>query len=146
MLTLELGNLEDIQLIAKIFIEHLKKNHNNLNCCAFYGTMGAGKTTLIKAICVELQVKEEVTSPTFAIINEYNTKDNKIVYHFDFYRINKIEEAYDLGYENYFYSNNLCFIEWPELIEELLPVKFLKINMRLTDNEKRIITVEEFTK
>ena len=88
---------------------------------AFYGKMGAGKTTFIKAICEALGVTDVITSPTFAIVNEYRSEeDNELIYHFDFYRIKKLEEVYDMGYEDYFYSGALCFIEWPELVEELL--------------------------
>jgi len=88
---------------------------------AFYGQMGAGKTTLIKELCHALRVTDNVTSPTFALINEYRTADHKKVFHFDFYRIKKLEEAYDLGYDEYFDSGSLCLVEWPELVEELLP-------------------------
>ena len=88
---------------------------------AFYGNMGAGKTTFIKAICEELGVTDVINSPTFAIVNEYRSATAELIYHFDFYRINKIEEAYDFGYEDYFYSGALCFIEWPEKLEEILP-------------------------
>ena len=88
----------------------------------FYGSMGAGKTTLIKAICHELGVKDNVASPTFALVNEYRDRNSNPIYHFDFYRINKIEEVFDFGYEEYFYkTEGLCLIEWPELIEEILP-------------------------
>ena len=87
---------------------------------AFYGKMGAGKTTFIKAICEELGVEDVITSPTFAIVNEYSLVGDRL-YHFDFYRIKKLEEVYDMGYEDYFYSGALCFIEWPELIEDPLP-------------------------
>jgi len=86
---------------------------DNQNVFAFYGDMGAGKTTFIKAVCEELGVQEPVTSPTFAIINEYRDKKGNSIYHFDFYRIKKLEEVFDFGYEDYFYSGNLCFIEWP---------------------------------
>ena len=87
---------------------------------AFYGEMGAGKTTLIKAICKELGVSEAISSPTFSLVNEYKGADNNIIYHFDFYRIKSLEEVYDIGYEDYFYSGNLCLIEWPEKVEELI--------------------------
>ncbi len=88
---------------------------------ALYGRMGAGKTTLIKELCRALDVADEVQSPTFSIVNEYKTADNDSVYHFDFYRINKIDEVFDIGYEDYVYSGSYCFIEWPELAEDLLP-------------------------
>ncbi len=93
---------------------------NNHKIWIFDGEMGAGKTTLIKAICKTLGVKDEVSSPTFSLVNEYKTKDGKILYHFDFYRIKNIEEVFDIGYEDYFYSGNICLIEWPEKVNELL--------------------------
>src|SRR5438046_2151153 len=88
---------------------------------AFYGEMGAGKTTLIKEICRAFDSEENVTSPTFSLMNEYRTKSGKKIFHFDFYRINSIAEAYDMGYEDFFFSKNLCLIEWPEKIKQLLP-------------------------
>ena len=106
---------------------------------AFYGNMGVGKTTLIKEICHQLGVIQVVTSPTFAIVNEYNTLDNQIVYHFDFYRINKIEELFDFGYEDYFYSSNFCFIEWPEKAEEILPTHIQKVNITEMPDGSRVI-------
>ena len=105
---------------------------------AFYGHMGAGKTTFIKAICEELGVKDVITSPTFAIVNEYDGP----IYHFDFYRIKKLEEVYDMGYEDYFYSGALCFIEWPELIEELLPTDAVKVSIREQENGTRTVEFE----
>lgn len=107
---------------------------------AFYGPMGAGKTTLIKDLCHRMGVTDEVNSPTFAIVNEYVTGEGDSMYHFDFYRIKKLEEAYDIGYENYFYSGNLCLIEWPEMIEPLLPERYLRVDIRLgaTDDERII--------
>lgn len=107
---------------------------------AFNGKMGAGKTTLIKAFCEELGVEEVVTSPTFALVNEYNSKDNNPVYHFDFYRIKKIDEVFDIGYEEYFYSDNYCFIEWPELVLELLPHSYVYILIEEEDSGNRIIS------
>ncbi|NOR75185.1 MAG: tRNA (adenosine(37)-N6)-threonylcarbamoyltransferase complex ATPase subunit type 1 TsaE [Draconibacterium sp.] len=107
---------------------------------ALYGKMGAGKTTFIQAICNSLGSNDNVTSPTFAIINEYNTKDLSSIYHFDFYRIENLEEAYDLGYEDYLFSGNYCFIEWPEMIESLLPENITKVNIEVLDNESRIIS------
>ena len=105
---------------------------------AFYGKMGAGKTTFIKAICEALGVDDVITSPTFAIVNEYSTPTAPI-YHFDFYRIKKLEEVYDMGYEDYFYSGALCLIEWPELIEELLPEDAVKVS--ITEQEDGCRTV-----
>ena len=115
-------SIETIKEAAKRFVEEIGERR----VFAFYGKMGAGKTTFIKAVCEELGVEDVITSPTFAIVNEYTTGENSI-YHFDFYRIKKLEEVYDMGYEEYFYSGALCFIEWPELIEELLPDDAVKV-------------------
>jgi tRNA threonylcarbamoyladenosine biosynthesis protein TsaE len=101
--------------------------------------MGAGKTTFIKALCEELGVTERVASPTFAIINEYRDREGASLYHFDFYRINKLEEVFDFGYEDYFYSGCRCFIEWPELVEEVLPEGTLRISIRETDDGARVV-------
>ena len=126
--------------IMKIFIEDLSKIHEaarefvanmgESTVFAFYGKMGAGKTTFIKAVCEELGVEDVITSPTLAIVNEYRSATtDELIYHFDFYRIKKIEEVYDMGYEDYFYSGALCFIEWPELVEELLPEDAVKVEI-----------------
>ena len=96
---------------------------------ALYGPMGVGKTTFTKAVCERLGVKDNITSPTFAIVNEYRSTTDELIYHFDFYRIKKLEEVYDMGYEDYFYSGAICFIEWPELIEELLPLDAVKVTL-----------------
>ena len=105
--------------------------------------MGAGKTTLIKNLCHKMGVTDEVNSPTFAIVNEYVTEEGESVYHFDFYRIKKLEEAYDIGYENYFDSGNLCLIEWPEMIEPLLPEKYIRVEIQHGDmDDERIIKCE----
>jgi tRNA threonylcarbamoyladenosine biosynthesis protein TsaE len=106
----------------------------------FYGDMGAGKTTFIKALCAQLGVKETVSSPTFSIVNEYEG-DGQRIYHFDFYRIKSIQEAYDIGYEEYFYSGDICLVEWPEKIEELLPEHYIKIRITTVDPEKRVLTI-----
>ena len=106
---------------------------------AFYGAMGAGKTTFIKALCRELGSQDNITSPTFALINEYSTANGFVIYHFDFYRIKKLEEAYDLGYEDYIYSGNYCFIEWPEMIESLLPEGIVKVRIKEADKCIRLI-------
>ena len=102
--------------------------------------MGAGKTTFVKAICEELGVEDVITSPTFAIINEYSLSGGRL-YHFDFYRIKKLEEVYDMGYEDYFYSGALCFIEWPELIEEVLPDDAVRVHIEeQPDGSRRVFT------
>ena len=108
---------------------------------AFYGSMGAGKTTFIKAICEQLGVEDVITSPTFAIVNEYETNDRPI-FHFDFYRIKRLEEVYDMGYEDYFYSGSLCFIEWPELIEELLPDDAVRVTITEQPDGSRTVSME----
>lgn len=108
---------------------------------AFYGNMGAGKTTFIKAICSELGVSENITSPSFALINEYISKNNRLLYHFDCYRLKDIREAYDIGADEYFYSGELCFIEWPEKIEELLPPDKVNVSILVLPNESREITI-----
>ena len=125
---IKIKDLGNIQEAARLFIEQIGDH----KVFAFYGKMGAGKTTFIKAICEELGVNDVINSPTFAIINEYRTSPKgrlveATIYHFDFYRIKKLEEVYDMGYEDYFYSGALCFIEWPELIEELLPEDTVKV-------------------
>lgn len=108
----------------------------------FYGDMGAGKTTLIKALCEQLGVTEPATSPTFSIVNEYIGKDNKI-YHFDFYRLKNETEALDMGYEEYFYSDAYCFIEWPEKIPNLLPLHYNKIEITVQPDNSRSISVKQ---
>ena len=113
-------------------------NDNNIVC--FYGEMGVGKTTFIKEICKKLGVEDVVSSPTFSIINEYLTENDKSVYHFDFYRIEKEEEAFDIGYEEYFYQGNLCLIEWPEKISSIIPENIMKVQITRSD-EQRIIEI-----
>ena len=121
---IKIKDLEHIREAAQEFISHMGDHR----VFAFYGSMGAGKTTFIKALCEELGVTDVVTSPTFAIVNEYKALRGSF-YHFDFYRIKKLEEVYDMGYEDYFYSDALCFIEWPELIEEVLPAEAVKVTI-----------------
>jgi len=135
MFRAEIKSLSDINHIAARFIQA----HPADRIFAFYGEMGAGKTTFIKALCEEMQVLDYVTSPTFALINEYRTGNDLAIFHFDFYRIKNISEAFDFGYEDYFYSGNYCFIEWPELIEPLLPSIAVKVTIREIENGKRII-------
>ncbi len=120
--------------------EYLMSLRSEADVVAFYGSMGAGKTTLIKNLCHRMGVTDEVNSPTFAIVNEYVTEEGEPVYHFDFYRIKKMEEAYDIGYENYFYSGYLCLIEWAELIEPLLPDTYLRVDIMPGDSDdERVI-------
>ena len=122
---IKIQDIAHIHEAAHEFIQHIDQH----TVFAFYGKMGAGKTTFVKAICEELGVNDIITSPTFAIVNEYQTKNDSPIYHFDFYRIKKIEEVYDMGYEDYFYSGALCFIEWPELIDELLPDDAVRVSI-----------------
>ncbi len=112
----------------------LTEKYPDARIFAFFGEMGAGKTTFIKVLCQQLQVIDNVASPTFALINEYKTASDDKVFHFDFYRIKKFEEAFDLGYEDYFYSGDYCLVEWPELIEPLLPED--TVNVEITVNEE----------
>ncbi|MCQ2126596.1 MAG: tRNA (adenosine(37)-N6)-threonylcarbamoyltransferase complex ATPase subunit type 1 TsaE [Bacteroidaceae bacterium] len=138
MATLTIKSTDSIQETAREFMALMGDD----TVFAFYGKMGAGKTTFIKALCKELGVEDEVNSPTFAIINEYRSATTaELIYHFDFYRIKKLDEVYDLGYEDYFYSGALCFIEWPELIEELLPLDAKKVSITENSDGTRTITL-----
>ena len=134
MINIEIKNLEHISEAAREFIQHIGEHR----VFAFYGKMGAGKTTFVKAVCEQLGVDDVITSPTFAIVNEYSGKTQ--VYHFDFYRIKKLEEVYDMGYEDYFYSGVLCFIEWPELIEDLLPDDAVRVSIAEQEDGSRLVT------
>ena len=141
----EIESLKKLPETASELIKHLNlkpEMHTN-NCLAFYGEMGAGKTTLIKEICKLMGVSDITSSPSFSLINEYLTKEDNSIFHFDFYRINHIEEAYDIGYEDYFYSNSLCFIEWPEKIQSLLPENHTRLNIKILDNNKRVIEITQ---
>lgn len=128
----------DLPEAAKTFLE--KKGKSSI--IAFYGPMGAGKTTFITALCRELGVDDVVNSPTFTIANEYRTLDGTPVYHFDFYRINRLSEAMDIGLYEYFDSGDLCLIEWPEMIEELLPEEALKVKIEVVDEDTRKLTFQ----
>jgi tRNA threonylcarbamoyladenosine biosynthesis protein TsaE len=132
---IKIQSIDTIRESAREFIENIGES----KVFAFYGKMGAGKTTFVKAICEELGVEDVITSPTFAIVNEYEAKGQPI-FHFDFYRIKKLDEVYDMGYEDYFYSGALCFIEWPELIEELLPEDAVKVTIGVNDNDERTVS------
>ena len=128
--------LENIEENARTFIDNMGGN----TVFAFYGKMGAGKTTFTKALCEALGVQDVINSPTFAIVNEYEAGNGDPIYHFDFYRIKRISEAYDIGVEDYFYSGNLCFIEWPELVEEILPEETVKVTIEETPDGKRRVS------
>lgn len=135
-----IDSIDNIREAARQFVG----NMGDASVFAFYGNMGAGKTTFIKAVCEELGVEDVITSPTFAIVNEYRSEETgELIYHFDFYRIKKLEEVYDMGYEDYFYSGALCFIEWPELIEELLPADAVRVKIEETEEGKRRVKSEE---
>ena len=131
---IKIQDLAHINEAAKAFVENIGDH----TVFAFYGKMGAGKTTFIKAICEELGVDDVITSPTFAIVNEYTAQDGP-VYHFDFYRIKKLEEVYDMGFEDYFSSGALCLIEWPELIEEVLPEDAVKVTIEEKEDGSRAV-------
>jgi tRNA threonylcarbamoyladenosine biosynthesis protein TsaE len=130
-------SLSHLPAIASEIISH----SGNSRIFLFYGEMGAGKTTLIKAICEYLGVTEPATSPTFSIVNEYDGRNDKI-FHFDFYRLKNETEALDMGYEEYFYSGAYCFIEWPEKIPNLLPEHYISIRIEVIGENSRQITVE----
>jgi len=108
---------------------------------AFYGSMGAGKTTIIKAVCETLGAIDIVSSPTFTLVNEYKTSSGDSIFHIDFYRIKKQEEVYDFGVEEYLTGDSYCFMEWPELIEEILPEETVKVKIAVDENEQRILSV-----
>ena len=136
-MTIKIENLEDIASAARKFVDEMGENR----VFAFYGRMGAGKTTFIKAVCEAMGVKDVVASPTFAIVNEYADAEGQPVYHFDFYRIKNLKEAYDIGCEEYFFSGFPCFIEWPELVEELLPENTVSVIVEVHEDESRTITL-----
>ena len=139
MTTIKIDNLDEIYQAAKEFIA----NMDDRTVFAFYGKMGVGKTTFIKAICEGLGVTDVINSPTFAIINEYRSESTaELIYHFDFYRINKLSEAEDIGTEDYFYSGALCFIEWPEKIEEMLPGDVVNVNIEENADGSRTVVID----
>lgn len=138
MFSEKITNIKSLKLVAQRLLDQFPGHR----IFAFYGKMGAGKTTFIQALCDALGSDDNVTSPTFALINEYSTPNLISIFHFDFYRIKDIEEAFDLGYEDYFYSNNFCLIEWPEMIEPLLPEKIVKVKIEVSDDETRTVSAE----
>ena len=132
-----IDSLDELKDVAEAVIDSL----DDRNVVALFGAMGAGKTTLISAIMEYLGSTDNVTSPTFALVNQYNTASTAPVYHFDFYRINRIEEAFDMGYEEYFYSGDLCLVEWPELVEQLLPEDAMVVKIEVLSPTKRKFTI-----
>jgi len=132
---IKVNSLDELHGVAKQLLEDLKDER----VFAISGKMGAGKTTLIKAFCEVLDVLEVASSPTFALVNEYTRVSDESVFHFDFYRIKKLEEVFDIGYEEYLYSGSYCFMEWPELVTDILPERYVDLNIAVDDNEQRII-------
>ena len=138
MNTITINSLSDLPKVADLVLESL----NGRNVVAFFAPMGAGKTTLISTLMETLDSEDIVTSPTFALVNQYYTAEREPVYHFDFYRINSIGEAFDMGYEEYFYSGDLCLVEWPEKVEQLLPDDTMVVKIEIIDENTRRFTIE----
>lgn len=138
MLFIRIPDLSSIDDAARELIETFPDSR----IFAFYGEMGAGKTTLIKALCRVLEVTDVTSSPSFGLIYEYKTSGSDSVYHFDFYRIEHLGEAYDIGYDEYFDSGEYCFIEWPDKIASLLPSETIKVYLKIVGNNERTIEVE----
>lgn len=137
-MTIQVENIDALHDAAS----QLLKEYPNERIFLFYGQMGAGKTTLINALCQQLGVQDHTSSPTFSIVNEY-ASDNGPLYHFDFYRLKDEVEALDMGYEEYFYSNSYCFVEWPEKIPNLLPQNTISIQIETTGIQSRNIKIEK---
>lgn len=140
---INIRSLEEIGAAAQEFVQYISSSDLQSNIFAFFGQMGAGKTTFIKAICQELGVADAVNSPTFTIVNEYKAAKGFPVYHFDFYRINKITEAYDIGIDEYFSGDGLCLIEWPEKIQEILPDDCFQVFVYVDDEGNRTIEIDD---
>ena len=139
MLRIEIKDLNHIHEAARTFIDNI----GNDTIFAFHGHMGAGKTTFIKAVCEELGVQDVINSPTFAIVNEYLAGNGDTIYHFDCYRINKIVEALDMGCQDYFDSGNLCLIEWPENIADILPEEAISVDIKVADDDTRCVEIDK---
>lgn len=133
-------SVSGLRAVAERLVEILGKSDGGGRVVAFYGEMGAGKTTLIREICELMGVTVYVNSPSFAIVNVYPC-DGGEVNHFDFYRIKRIEEAYDFGYQEYFYGGNVCLVEWPEVVQELLPEGYLRVEIRVLSEQEREVTI-----
>lgn len=140
---INIRSLEEIGTAAQEFVQYISSSDLQSNIFAFFGQMGAGKTTFIKAICKELGVADDVNSPTFTIVNEYRAAKGFPIYHFDFYRINKITEAYDIGIDEYFSGDGLCLIEWPEKIQEILPDDCFQVFVYVDDEGNRTIEIDD---
>ena len=138
MRQITIDSLSDLPKVA----DHVLESLNGRNVVAFFAPMGAGKTTLISTLMETLGSEDIVTSPTFALVNQYYTETREPVYHFDFYRINSINEAFDMGYEEYFYSGDLCLVEWPEKVEPLLPEDTMVVKIEIIDENTRRFTIE----
>ena len=138
MRQITIDSLADLPKVAELVLASL----NGRNVVAFFAPMGAGKTTLISTLMESLGSEDIVTSPTFALVNQYYTAEREPVYHFDFYRINSINEAFDMGYEEYFYSGDLCLVEWPEKVEQLLPDNTMVVKIEILDENTRRFTIE----
>ena len=136
MKQIRIESLETIHQAARQFAAETADAH----VIAFFGGMGAGKTTFIKALCETMGVEDIITSPTFALVNEYTNAAGEPVYHFDFYRIKRVEEVYDMGYEDYFYSGHLCLLEWPELVEDILPEETVRVTNTEEADGSRIVS------
>ena len=139
-LNFEINNENELDFISKEIFEKFKSK-----VFLFYGEMGVGQTAFIKSICKHLNVIDVVSSPTFSIVNQYVNDKDEFIYHFDFYRTNNKNEIFDIGYEEYLFSDSFCFIEWPERLDNLLPNKYLEIKMKLRDGN-RVITIKEINK
>ena len=137
MKRIEIDSLSELERVAEEILSLIGERRVVL----LRGGMGAGKTTLVSRIASKLGAEDTVTSPTFALVNQYEGREGTI-YHFDFYRINRVEEVFDLGYEEYFYSGELCFVEWPEMVEELLPEDAMEVRITVGDDDKRIFEIE----
>lgn len=138
MKKIEIESLSELPKVAEAVLGELRGR----SVVLFRGPMGAGKTTLISRIAAALGAEDTVTSPTFALVNQYEGEGGRRIYHFDFYRINNVEEALDLGYEEYFYSGDLCLVEWPEKIEPLLPEDAMTVTITVGEDERRCFTID----